>query len=340
MPSETQARREQARHSAMTNTPDHMVEEELDEGEDGVLVLYPVREDIGARLDRYVADNMSDLSRSSVQNLIESGNILVDGQQRKAKFRITPGEVITIDVPPPVDDEIQPDPIPLDVVYEDRDLIVIDKPAGMVVHPAPGHSRGTLANALIAHVPDIAVGGSHRPGIVHRLDKDTSGLIVAAKTDRGRTSLVAQWADRSVTKTYLALVSGVIDEDEATIDAPIGRDPKHRQRMAVVRSGRPAITHFRVLERFAHATLLEVSIETGRTHQIRVHLAFIGHPVISDPVYGQGSSDSPALARQFLHASELAFDLPGGERVAFAAPLPGDLQATLDLVRAQSGSMP
>ena len=174
----------------------------------------------------------------------------VDGQQRKPKFRMTPGEVVSVEIPPPRIDEILPDPIPLAVVYEDADVIVVDKPAGMVVHPAPGHPRGTLANALLAHVPGISVGGSQRPGIVHRLDKDTSGLIVAAKTDRGRTALVAQWESRSVEKTYLALVLGSVGDEEATIDAPIGRDPKNRQRMAVVRSGRPAVTHFRVVERF------------------------------------------------------------------------------------------
>lgn len=309
--------------------------EQLD-SDDGIVVLRPTKEDIGMRLDRYVAEHVPDFSRSTIQTLIEEAHILVDGQQRKAKFRMTPGEVVTVEVPPPVDDEIQPDKIPLDIVYEDSDLIVIDKPAGMVVHPAPGHPRGTLANALIAHAPEIAVGGSHRPGIVHRLDKDTSGLIVAAKNDKGRLSLVSQWAEQRVKKTYLALASGVIDEDQATIDAPIGRDPKHRQRMAVIRSGRPAITHFTVVERFADATLLEVAIETGRTHQIRVHLAFIGHPVVGDGVYGRALSGIPELSRQFLHASGLEFNLPGGDRVAFSSPLPEELESTLEALRAQA----
>jgi 23S rRNA pseudouridine1911/1915/1917 synthase len=181
---------------------------EADEPDQEPLVLRPGREDLGERLDRFVASRMEDISRSYVQELIESGRILVDGQTRKSKFRMTPGEVVTVDLPPLAPDEIQPDEIPLDVVFEDDDVIVIDKPAGMVVHPAPGHARGTLANALVAHVPGIAVGGDNRPGIVHRLDKDTSGLIVVAKSDRGRTSLVNQWADRSVEKTYLALVAG------------------------------------------------------------------------------------------------------------------------------------
>lgn len=300
------------------------------------ITLYPQRSDVGLRLDRYVADNLPDLSRSTVQDLIDSGSILVDGIQRKPKFKVTPGEVVAVTLPEPAPDEIQPDDIPLDIVYEDRDVIVIDKPAGMVVHPAPGHPRGTLANALVAHVPDLAVGGSQRPGIVHRLDKDTSGLIVAAKTDRGRTSLVGQWGSDSVEKRYLALVDGVVEADEATIDAPIGRDEKNRQRMAVARSGREAVSHFRVLERFPEATLLEVSLETGRTHQIRVHMAFIGHPIVGDPVYGRASRNETGLQRQFLHASELSFALPDGKRVRFVSPLPEDLQGVLDDLRAQT----
>jgi 23S rRNA pseudouridine1911/1915/1917 synthase len=214
---------------------------------DELIELRPTSDDLGTRLDRYVTDQLPGLSRGTVQGLIESGRVRVDGQQRKPKFRMTPGEVVAVEIPPPRVDEILPDPIALAVVYEDADVIVVDKPAGMVVHPAPGHSRGTLANALVAHVPGISVGGSQRPGIVHRLDKDTSGLIVAAKTDRGRMALVTQWEERSVKKTYLALVSGSVEDEEAIIDAPIGRDPKNRQRMAVVRTGRPAVTRVRVV---------------------------------------------------------------------------------------------
>jgi 23S rRNA pseudouridine1911/1915/1917 synthase len=305
------------------------------EEESGELVeLRPARDDLGTRLDRYVADQLPDLSRGTVQGLIESGRVRVDGRQRKPKFRMTPGEVVSVEIPPPRIDEILPDPIPLAIVYEDADVIVVDKPAGMVVHPAPGHQRGTLANALLAHVPGISVGGSQRPGIVHRLDKDTSGLIVAAKTDRGRTSLVTQWEDRTVEKTYLALVSGSVEDEEAIIDAPIGRDPKNRQRMAVVRSGRPAVTRFHVVERFPDTTLLEVSIETGRTHQIRVHLAFIGHPIVGDQTYGRTRPTEPQLDRQFLHASALAFQLPDGAALRLEAPLPGELQAVLEELRA------
>ena len=309
-----------------------------DEGE-AFVELYPTRDNLGTRLDRFVADQLPDLSRGTVQGLIESGRVLVDGQQRKSKFRMTPGEVVSVEIPPPGIDEILPDPIPLAIVYEDADIIVVDKPVGMVVHPAPGHARGTLANALLAHVPGISVGGSQRPGIVHRLDKDTSGLIVAAKTDRGRTALVTQWESRSVEKTYLALVSGSVEDQEAVIDAPIGRDPKNRQRMAVVRSGRQAVTHFRVVERFPDSTLLELSIETGRTHQIRVHLAFIGHPVVGDQVYGRARLTDPQLERQFLHASGLGFRLPDGEALRLEAPLPRDLQAALEELRARSAAV-
>jgi 23S rRNA pseudouridine1911/1915/1917 synthase len=304
-----------------------------DEGQE-FFQLRPQRADLGTRLDRYVTDNLPDLSRGTVQDLIESGRVRVDGFQRKSKFRMTPGEVVTVEVPPPQIDEIVPDSIPLAVVYEDSDVIVVDKPAGMVVHPAPGHPRGTLANALVAHVPGISVGGALRPGIVHRLDKDTSGLIVAAKTDRGRNALVRQWEERSVEKTYLALVSGLLEDAEATVEAPIGRDPGNRQRMSVVRSGRSAVTHFRVAERLANATLLEVSIETGRTHQIRVHLAFIGHPVVGDRVYGRPHPIS-SLQRQFLHASGLGFRLPDCTPVRFTSPLPEELERVLHELRAQ-----
>jgi 23S rRNA pseudouridine1911/1915/1917 synthase len=309
-------------------------EEEGDE----FVELRPGRDDLGMRLDRYVADQLPDISRGTVQALIEAGRIRVDGQLRKPKFRMTPGEVVSVEIPPPRIDEILPDPIPLNIVFENADVIVVDKPAGMVVHPAPGHLRGTLANALLAHAPGISVGGSQRPGIVHRLDKDTSGLIVAAKTDRGRTALVSQWEARSVEKTYVALVAGSVADEEATIDAPIGRDPKNRQRMAVLRTGRPAVTRFRVMERFAIATLLEVTIETGRTHQIRVHLAFIGHPIVGDPLYGRPGSKDSLLDRQFLHASALAFQLPDGAAIRLEAPLPADLRAVLEQVRAGSTS--
>jgi 23S rRNA pseudouridine1911/1915/1917 synthase len=213
----------------------------------------------------------------------------------------------------------------------------------MVVHPAPGHPRGTLANAVLHHAPEVSVAGSNRPGIVHRLDKDTSGLIVVAKSDRARVSLVKQWNSRSVEKGYIALAHGVIEENEATIDVPIGRDPAARSRMAAIKGGRDSLTHFAVRERFDDATLLDVEIVTGRTHQIRVHLAFIGHPVVGDPVYnrfsGRMGAESTLVKRQFLHAAVLGFALPNGEKVRFEAPLPPDLTAALNTLRLERDGM-
>ena len=310
----------------------------LDVAPDGPIELRPERDDTNTRLDKYVAAALPDLSRAYVQRLIEAGHVRVDGFVRRTTFKVTPGEIVLVDLPPPVAETLEPEPIPLDVVYEDADLLVIDKPAGLVVHPAPGHARGTLVNALLHYAPDLSVAGTNRPGIVHRLDKDTSGLIVVAKTDRASTSLVAQWASRAVKKNYVALAAGLLEPDEGTIDAPIGRDPLQRQRMAVTPKGRPAITHFSVRERFKTATLLDVEIETGRTHQIRVHLAFIDHPVVGDPVYGRSGAarDAPAVPRQFLHAAHLAFRHPDGRDVAFDAPLPPDLQSVLDDLRSQA----
>ena len=309
------------------------VEDEIDQDGGRRLELRPTPEETNERLDRFVAAAMPDLSRSYVQELIDAGLVLVDGFTRKAKFKMTPGQVVTVTVPPPAIDELVPEPIPLAIVYEDADVIVLDKAAGMVVHPAPGHPTGTLVNALLYHAPGISVGGGNRPGIVHRLDKDTSGLMVVAKTDRARTSLVAQWEARTVEKAYAALVAGLVEPDEGTIEAPIRRDPQQRQRMAVGASGRSAVSHFTVRRRFEATTLLDVAIETGRTHQIRVHLAFIGHPVVGDVVYGRPCGGRlPVVPRHFLHAARLGFGLPDGRRVAFEAPLPEDLETVLAAV--------
>lgn len=301
--------------------------------------LHPAVEDRNDRLDKFVARNLPDLSRTYLHQLIESGDISVDGVVRRPAFKITPGQRIEVTIPPPIEDDLLPEPIPLNVVFEDDDVIVIDKPAGLVVHPAPGHPTGTLVNALLHHAPEISVGGRLRPGIVHRLDKDTSGLMVVAKTDRARNSLVDQWQARTVDKRYVALVSGVVEDEDATIDAPIGRDPAQRQRMAVIRSGRPAVTSFTVSERFSAATLLDVEIETGRTHQIRVHLRFIGHPVAGDAVYGQGRASIPGLRRQFLHAARLGFALPDGTTRTFESGLPGDLKRVLEQLRIGEGKV-
>lgn len=303
----------------------------------GVLTLEPTRADLGTRLDKFVAEQVPDLSRSYVQQLIDDGHVLVDGQPRRPSFKMTPGETVVVVVPAPEPIEVLPEAIPLDIIYEDRDIIVIDKRAGLVVHPAPGHPRGTLVNALLHHVPEMNVGGTNRPGIIHRLDKDTSGVMVIAKTDRARTTLVAQWQARTVEKAYIALVKGEVPEDEASIDVPIGRDPKDRKRMAALQGGREAITHFAVRERLPGSTLLDIDLETGRTHQIRVHLAFIGFPIVGDELYnkhGGPLGGKEAIApRQFLHAARLGFRLPDGKAVTFESGLPADLTAALAVAR-------
>ncbi len=297
--------------------------------------LVASEEDEGQRLDRVLTAHLSELSRNYVQALIEDGQVTVDGRQRKVSHRLRAGEVIEVIVPPPVATDLVAEDIPLAVVYEDDDLIVIDKPVGMVVHPAPGHEHGTVVNALLAHDPGMQINGSQRPGIVHRIDKDTSGLLIVAKHERALALLSAQFRARQTLKLYIALLDGALDTDEGTIDVPIGRDPRNRQRMAALREGRPAISHFRVLEYFAKHTLVEVRIESGRTHQIRVHCAFIGHPVTGDMVYGnvRGAVGLP-LKRQFLHAARLGVRLPSGEWREFTSPLPADLEGTLRVLRA------
>ncbi|GAB4414446.1 MAG: RluA family pseudouridine synthase [Anaerolineales bacterium] len=291
----------------------------------------------GVRVDKYVAEAVPDLSRAAVQRLIGEGRILVNGAVVKASYRLEPGDTISVEIPPPVDVSIAPEPIPLDIVYEDADILVVNKPAGMVVHPAFGHASGTLVNAVLAHCPDLAgVGGELRPGIVHRLDKDTSGLIVVAKGDAALRDLQAQFKGREVQKAYLALVEGHVSPPTGLIDAPIGRDPRARKKMAVVpRGGRQAQTEYRALEFYDAHTLVEAHPLTGRTHQIRIHMAFIGHPIVGDPVYGFRKQRAKA-PRLFLHAARLAFRLPStGEWREFQAPLPDDLAAVLARLRAQ-----
>lgn len=297
------------------------------------LQLEPERADTGQRLDVYLAAQLPDYSRNFIQQLIAGGNVRIDGQERKRTFKVTAGQVVDVVIPEPLEHDIQPEEIPLAIVYEDRDIAIIDKPAGMVVHPAAGHASGTLVNALLFRYPEIAINGSNRPGIVHRLDKDTSGLIVIARTPRGQQVLLEQWADGTVRKRYKALVHGVVEESEATVDAPIGRDATDRQRMAVLATGKPSVTHFTVEERFDTASLLDVEIETGRTHQIRVHLAFIGHPVVADPLYARGSLPTLGLGRQFLHAWQLGLRLTDGQTQLFTSSLPGELQRTLGKLR-------
>lgn len=288
------------------------------------------------RLDRFVTDRLPDTSRSYVQRLIESGEVTVNGQRPRPSQRVVTGDAIEVRVPRPAEpSEITPAHIPVPIVFEDDDVLVFDKPAGLVVHPAPGHEHGTLVNVLRWIRPDAVTPGTERPGIVHRLDKDTSGLIVVAKNERARLSLLRQWQKRDVLKEYTALVVGTVKDDRATIDAPIGRDPHNRKRMAVVREGRPAVSHLRVEARYPGYTLLDIQIETGRTHQIRVHCAFIKHPVAGDAIYG-GASRDLTLDHQFLHARRLRFSLPGGQPVDVTAPLPADLRAVLDELEARS----
>jgi 23S rRNA pseudouridine1911/1915/1917 synthase len=296
--------------------------------------LHPLKEEKGTRLDRFVSDSLTDLSRTYLQTLIDEGLVLVDGVPRRAAFKVTPGQTISVAIPEVAEIDILPEEMALVVIYQDDDVVVIDKAPGVVVHPAPGHPKGTMVNGLLHQFPDISIAGTNRPGIVHRLDKDTSGVMIVARTDRAQTGLVSQWQERTVDKRYVALVGGVVEEDEATIDVPLARDPANRLKMAAVRGGRDAITHFTVRDRFPDCTLLDVHIETGRTHQIRVHLAMIGHPVLGDSLYGSARSrqvtSSLDIHRQFLHAFKLTVDLPDGDRRTFESPLPADLVAVLD----------
>ncbi len=285
----------------------------------------------GDRLDRLVADCLPDLSRTRIQALIKEGRVTVNGAPSKPAYRVEEGERIAVYLPPPEPSAFLPEAIPLDVLYEDADLIALNKPAGMVVHPAHGHTSGTLVNAALYRWPELRqVGDEYRAGIVHRLDKDTSGVIVIARTPAAHRALAEQFAGRSVSKRYLALVEGHPDSPTGRIEAPIGRDPRQRKQMAVVRGGREAISEFRLLASYADYALLEVVIFTGRTHQIRVHLAFIGHPVVGDTVYGH-RRQRLRLDRHFLHAAELTLHSPTtGEPLTFAAPLPEELARVLD----------
>jgi 23S rRNA pseudouridine1911/1915/1917 synthase len=294
--------------------------------------------DAGARLDRWLAVHVPELSRARLQALIDAGHVRVDGGIPKASRRLAGGEQVSVVIPAPPPETLAPEEISLTVVHEDDDVLVIDKPVGMVVHPGAGHPTGTLAAAVLAHAPGTAgVGGARRPGVVHRLDKDTSGLLVIAKTPRAYDSLTKQLAARTVTRRYRAVVHGRVELNEGVVDAPIGRHPRDRVRMAVVPRGRRAVTHYRVLERFSQFTDLDVRLETGRTHQIRVHMASLGHPVAGDHLYGGRAARTPlpvALEGLALHAAELAFVHPVTEsRVKFASPLPPRMARLLAQLR-------
>jgi 23S rRNA pseudouridine1911/1915/1917 synthase len=289
-----------------------------------------------ARLDQYLAERLPGLSRSQVQRLISEGHVRLNGVPARPGARLWPGDEVAWQVPPPAATTIVPEPMDLKVVYEDQDVLVIDKPAGLVVHPGAGHQTGTLVHGLLARGPQwSAIGGVERPGIVHRLDKDTSGLLVIARNDAAHRALAAQLQDRSLHRRYRAIVVGEVPDAAARIDAPIGRDPRHRQRMAVLATGKEAITEFHRLGLVQGHALLDVSLLTGRTHQVRVHLAYIQHPVLGDAVYGRPSA---LIGRPALHAAEIAFRHPRmGELVSWTSAPPPDFSAAWD---ALGGTMP
>lgn len=289
-------------------------------------------EDVGTRLDVYTASKEKQLSRSYVQKLIIEGSIRVNGSEAKANYRLKEDDKVVVSIPPPTELEVHPEFINLDIYHEDTDLIVLNKPRGMVVHPAEGNYSGTLVNALLSHCKDLSgINGVMRPGIVHRIDKYTSGLLMVAKNNLAHEHLAAQLKEHSVTRGYLALAHGVVPNHRGVVDAPIGRDPRDRQKMAVVyQNSKDAVTHYQVIGRAGNYTLLKLSLETGRTHQIRVHLAFIGHPLVGDTRYGPARSHF-GLEGQFLHAYLLGFVHPRTDRyLEFKAPLPEELNIILN----------
>ncbi|MCD5435760.1 RluA family pseudouridine synthase [Lactobacillus delbrueckii] len=286
-------------------------------------------EESGQRLDKYLAGEMTDLSRSRIKELVQAGEVLVNGKKSKVSYKVQKGDLIQVTVLPLEPLKLEAENIPLDIVYEDEDIIVVNKPQGMVVHPAAGHPSHTLVNALLYHTRDLADSPEgFRPGIVHRIDKDTSGLLMVAKNAAARESLEKQLAAKSNKRQYLAIVHGNFVEEEGTIDAPIGRNPKDRKQMAVVEKGKSAVTHFKVLEQYQGYSLVECQLETGRTHQIRVHMAYIGHPLAGDPLYGPRKT-LPGHG-QFLHAKILGFEQPStGEWLEFSVQPPEIFQQTV-----------
>ena len=280
------------------------------------------------RLDRFVGEHCAELSRTHAQKLIGDGLVTVNDSVAKASLNLNAGDMVRVTIPPPLPSPLTPEAIPLNILYEDDDLLVVDKPAGMTVYPAPGHPAHTLVNAILAHYPHLAeISDSLRPGIVHRLDKDTSGVMLVAKNKAAQANLVEQFRSRDIMKAYLVLVKGKLTPERGIIEAAIGRDPANRKRMAVVKEGREARTQYQVLKYIDSYTLLEAILETGRTHQIRVHLAAIGYPVVGDATYGVKSL---YLSRQFLHAHKIGFRLPAtGKYVELTSELPADLAQAL-----------
>jgi len=314
---------------------DHVMDS--DEQEQDIQEWFVDPESAKTRIDKYITEGLDDdVSRSQVQLWIADGHVLVNDSPVKANYKVSQGDRISLAIPAPSVVEIVPEDIPLDIAFEDRDVIVVNKPRGMVVHPAPGHISGTLVNALMHHCKDLSgINGELRPGIVHRIDKDTTGLIMAAKNDKAHASLAAQLKEHSVNRRYLALVHGNISHDQGTIDAPIGRDPQDRKMYTVTdRNSKHAVTHFTVVERFGDYSLLELKLETGRTHQIRVHMKYIGHPLVGDPVYGK--SKGIKLNGQALHAAVLGFVHPAtGQYLEFSAPMPDDMEELLTILKSR-----
>ena len=288
--------------------------------------LFPEIADSGLRIDKYLSSVNEQLSRSYIQKLLKSGLVLVDGKPVKASYQVDEGDVISLDIPEAVEPEIEPENMDLDILYEDQDVILVNKPKGMVVHPAAGHYSHTLVNGLMYHCKDqlSGINGVMRPGIVHRIDMDTTGVIIACKNDMAHNSIAAQLKEHSITRRYQAIVHGVLKDDAGTIEGPIGRHPTDRKKMSInYNNGKSAVTHYKVLKRFRQYTHVECRLETGRTHQIRVHMASIGHPLLGDLVYGPGKCPIPGLQGQTLHAGVLGFIHPRtGEYMEFTAPLP------------------
>lgn len=298
------------------------------------IILTPETDDIGERLDKYISENTADISRSYAQTLSKNGLVSADGKKLDKNYRIKGNETIEIELPEPQVQEVAAENIPLDIVYEDDSLLVVNKPQGMVVHPAPGNYSGTLVNALLYHCHDSlsAINGVIRPGIVHRIDKETSGLLVVAKDNKTHTALAEQIKSKKALRSYFALVNGKVKED-GTVNAPIARHPKDRKRMAVVNGGREAVTHYKVVEELGEYTLLECILETGRTHQIRVHMAHIGHSVVGDKTYGI-KKERFKLEGQLLHARTLGFNHPvTGEEMKFTSNIPDYFENVLDILR-------
>ncbi|AUM95378.1 TPA: RluA family pseudouridine synthase [Clostridium botulinum] len=286
------------------------------------------------RLDLYLSKIFEDKSRSYLQGIIDEGNVLVNNKEKKRNYKLKVGDNIEVNIPEPKLLQITPEDIKLDIIYEDKDVIVVNKPQEMVVHPAPGVYSGTLVNALLSHCKDLSgINGVARPGIVHRIDKDTSGILVVAKNDISHNNLAAQFKEHSISRVYMALVEGIIKDEQGTIEAPIGRHPVDRIKMAVVKDGRYAVTHYKVIERFKNHTLVECKLETGRTHQIRVHMSHIMHPLVGDPVYGY-KKQRFNLKGQMLHAKLLGFIHPTtGQYVEFESQLPEYFKKIIKILR-------